>query len=131
MGSSRFGVDVESFLLSAIGPSSSSRPRSPSLSRNAGSRRSLLHTGQHYDKELSQVFFDELRLDSPQRRLEAGSGTHAEQIARMLPGIEEAPTRAPDWVLVFGDTNSTLAGALAAAKWLPVAHVEAGLAPST
>jgi UDP-N-acetylglucosamine 2-epimerase len=89
----------------------------------------LLHTGQHYDRELSEVFFVELRLDPPARRLEAGSGTHAEQLARMLPGIEEAAREEkPDWVLVYGDTNSTLAGALSGAKaGFPVAHVEAGL----
>jgi UDP-N-acetylglucosamine 2-epimerase len=89
----------------------------------------VLHTGQHYDHELSQVFFDELGLDPPAHRLEAGSGTHAEQTARMLPGIEAAVLEEqPDLVLVYGDTNSTLAGALAAAKLrTPVAHVEAGL----
>jgi UDP-GlcNAc3NAcA epimerase len=89
----------------------------------------LLHTGQHYDPELSQVFFEELALDPPTHRLEAGSGTHAEQLARMLPGIEEAVVEEqPDWVLVYGDTNSTLAGAVASAKsGFPVAHVEAGL----
>ncbi len=89
----------------------------------------VLHTGQHYDRELSQVFFDELGLDPPAIRLEAGSGTHAEQVARILPGIERAVLElAPDWVLVYGDTNSTLAGALAAAKaGAAVAHVEAGL----
>ncbi len=88
-----------------------------------------LHTGQHYDEELSQVFYDDLELDPPDYRLEAGSGTHAEQTARMLPGIERAVLeQEPDAVLVFGDTNSTLAGALAAAKLnVPVAHVEAGL----
>jgi UDP-GlcNAc3NAcA epimerase len=89
----------------------------------------LLHTGQHYDRELSQVFFDELGLDPPAIRLEAGSGTHAEQVARILRGIEQAVLElAPEWVLVYGDTNSTLAGALAAAKaGAAVAHVEAGL----
>ena len=89
----------------------------------------VLHTGQHYDRELSEVFFDELGLAPPTYRLEAGSGTHAEQTARMLPGIERAVlAEEPDWVLVYGDTNSTLAGALAAAKvGAPVAHVEAGL----
>ena len=89
----------------------------------------MLHTGQHYDPGLSEVFFDELGLDPPRYRLEAGSGTHAEQTARMLPGIETAVlAEQPDWVLVYGDTNSTLAGALAAAKvGVPVAHVEAGL----
>jgi UDP-GlcNAc3NAcA epimerase len=88
-----------------------------------------LHTGQHYDRELSEVFFEELGLDPPSYRLEAGSGTHAEQTARMLPGIERAVLdERPDWVLVYGDTNSTLAGALAAAKvGAPIAHVEAGL----
>src|SRR5262245_13843704 len=89
----------------------------------------VLHTGQHYDHELSQVFFDELGLEPPKHQLEAGSGTHAEQTARMLPGIEAAVVEEkPDFVLVYGDTNSTLAGALAAAKLrVSVAHVEAGL----
>jgi UDP-GlcNAc3NAcA epimerase len=89
----------------------------------------VLHTGQHYDRELSEVFFEELELDPPRHRLDAGSGSHAEQTGRMLPGIEQVILEErPDWVLVFGDTNSTLAGALAAAKLgVPVAHVEAGL----
>ncbi|HEY7003981.1 MAG TPA: UDP-N-acetylglucosamine 2-epimerase (non-hydrolyzing) [Gaiellaceae bacterium] len=89
----------------------------------------VLHTGQHYDHELSQIFFDELGLDPPKHRLEAGSGSHAEQTARMLPGIEAAIVHEqPDAVIVYGDTNSTLAGALAASKLrIPVAHVEAGL----
>jgi UDP-GlcNAc3NAcA epimerase len=89
----------------------------------------VLHTGQHYDHELSQVFFDELGLEPPKHRLEAGSGSHAQQTARMLPGIEAAVVEErPDLVLVYGDTNSTLAGALAASKLrVPVAHVEAGL----
>lgn len=97
--------------------------------RDAGVNEIVLHTGQHYDRELSQVFFDELGLAPPAHRLEAGSGTHAEQTARMLPGIERAVLdEEPDCVLVYGDTNSTLAGALAAAKLgIPVAHVEAGL----
>jgi UDP-GlcNAc3NAcA epimerase len=89
----------------------------------------VLHTGQHYDPELSQIFFDELELGDPAYRLEVGSGTHAEQTGRMLPGIEQALlAEAPDAALVYGDTNSTLAGGLAAAKLgVPVAHVEAGL----
>jgi len=97
--------------------------------RTRGLEELVLHTGQHYDDELSQVFFDELGLAPPAYRLEAGSGTHAEQTARMLPGIERAVLdERPDWVLVYGDTNSTLAGALAAAKaGARVAHVEAGL----
>jgi UDP-GlcNAc3NAcA epimerase len=97
--------------------------------KSRGVEEVLLHTGQHYDHELSQVFFEELGLDPPARRLEAGSGTHAEQLARMLPGIEEAAlAEQPEWVLVYGDTNSTLAGAVAGAKaGFRVAHVEAGL----
>jgi UDP-GlcNAc3NAcA epimerase len=89
----------------------------------------VLHTGQHYDHELSAVFFEELGLPEPDYRLEAGGGTHAQQLARMLPGIEAVIEAVrPDWVLVYGDTNSTLAGALAAGKLdVPVAHVEAGL----
>ena len=97
--------------------------------RNAGLDEVVVHTGQHYDRELSAVFFEELGLDAPAYRLESGSGTHAEQTARMLPGIEAAVlAERPDGVLVYGDTNSTLAGALAAAKLgMPVGHVEAGL----
>ncbi|MGH3005648.1 MAG: non-hydrolyzing UDP-N-acetylglucosamine 2-epimerase [Gaiellaceae bacterium] len=105
-----------------------SAPLSVAL-RNAGVDEITLHTGQHYDPELSAVFFEELQLDPPAYRLESGSGTHAEQTARMLPGIERAVLEErPDTVLVYGDTNSTLAGALAAVKQhVPVAHVEAGL----
>ena len=105
-----------------------SAPVSLALKKH-GVEEVLLHTGQHYDHELSHVFFEELGLEPPARRLEAGSGTHAEQLARMLPGIEEAAfEERPDWVLVYGDTNSTLAGAVAGAKaGFPIAHVEAGL----
>jgi UDP-GlcNAc3NAcA epimerase len=97
--------------------------------KQRGVEEVLLHTGQHYDRELSHVFFEELGLQPPARRLASGSGTHAEQLARMLPGIEQAAVEdQPDWVLVYGDTNSTLAGAVAGAKaGFPVAHVEAGL----
>jgi UDP-GlcNAc3NAcA epimerase len=97
--------------------------------RAQGHEEVVLHTGQHYDRELSDVFFEELQLAPPQHRLGVGSGTHGEQTGRMLPGIEAAiAEERPDAVLVYGDTNSTLAGALAAAKLLvPVAHVEAGL----
>jgi UDP-GlcNAc3NAcA epimerase len=89
----------------------------------------LLHTGQHYDEDMSQVFFDELGLPAPDFHLGVGSGLHGEQTGRMLTGIEKVLVEErPDWTLVYGDTNSTLAGALAAAKLrLPVAHVEAGL----
>lgn len=97
--------------------------------REQGIDEIVLHTGQHYDRELSEVFFEELDLAPPAYRLESGSGSHAEQTARMLPGIERALlAERPDWVVVFGDTNSTLAGGLAAAKaGFRVAHVEAGL----
>ena len=95
----------------------------------AGAREAVLHTGQHYDDELSAVFFDELELAEPEYRLGAGGGTTAEQLATMLPAIERAIVKdRPDWVVVFGDTNSTLAGALAArSAGARVAHVEAGL----
>jgi UDP-GlcNAc3NAcA epimerase len=89
----------------------------------------LLHTGQHYDRNMSDVFFQELGLRAPNLHLGIGSGSHAEQTAAMLVGIEKAILRhQPGWVLIYGDTNSTLAGALAAAKLhVPIAHVEAGL----
>jgi UDP-GlcNAc3NAcA epimerase len=89
----------------------------------------IIHTGQHYDWELSGVFFQELGLPEPTHHLEAGSASHGAQTGRMLAGIEELLLRErPDRVLVYGDTNSTLAGALSAAKLgLPIAHVEGGM----
>jgi UDP-N-acetylglucosamine 2-epimerase len=89
----------------------------------------LVHTGQHYDDDLSLIFFEELDVPAPDRELGVGSGTAAEQTARMLAALEPVLREwGPDLVLVYGDTNSTLAGALAAAQQRrPVAHVEAGM----
>ncbi len=89
----------------------------------------LVHTGQHYDDELSAVFFRELGVPRPDRELDLGTGTNTEQTARMLSALGPLVAEMrPDVVLVYGDTNSTLAGGLAAAQaGVPVAHVEAGM----
>lgn len=89
----------------------------------------LVHTGQHYDAAMSDIFFQELGIPAPNVNLGVGSGTHAEQTAAIMTGLEKLMIdQRPDWVLVYGDTNSTLGAALAAAKLnLPIAHVEAGL----
>ncbi|MFV2064423.1 MAG: non-hydrolyzing UDP-N-acetylglucosamine 2-epimerase [Chloroflexota bacterium] len=95
----------------------------------AGVQQQLVHTGQHYDRRMSEVFFEELDLPEPDLNLGVGSGSHGKQTAALLVALEEAfLARSPQGVVVYGDVNSTLAAALVCAKMLiPVAHVEAGL----
>ncbi len=102
-------------------------PVSAALRRNH--EEFLVHTGQHYDDNMSRVFFDEMEIPRPDVNLEIGSASHAVQTAAMMTGLEPLMVEhSPDAVLIYGDTNSTLAGALVASKLhIPVAHVEAGL----
>ena len=89
----------------------------------------IVHTGQHYDDNMSQVFFDELQIPRPDYNLHVGSASHGVQTARMTEGIEDILIKEqPDFIVLYGDTNSTLAGAVAAAKiHVPIVHIEAGL----
>lgn len=88
----------------------------------------IIHTGQHYDREVAELFFEEMKIPEPRYNLSVGSGSHGTQLARMLARMEPILcSQKPDWVIVYGDTNSTLAGALLAARLkLPLAHIEAG-----
>ncbi|MGD1879772.1 MAG: non-hydrolyzing UDP-N-acetylglucosamine 2-epimerase [Kiloniellaceae bacterium] len=102
---------------------------SRAVARHDGVCEVMLHTGQHFDANMSDIFFQELGIPAPDHHLGIAGGHHGEMTGRMLGAIETIlMEEKPDWVLVYGDTNSTLAGSLAAAKLhIPVAHVEAGL----
>lgn len=102
---------------------------SRAIALKTGITEIMVHTGQHYDSNMSDVFFEELEIPRPHHHLGIGGGSHGAMTGRQLEAIEKILlSEKPDWVLVYGDTNSTLAGMLAATKLhIPVAHVEAGL----
>ena len=97
--------------------------------RHRGYEHVIVHTGQHYDRLMSQVFFDDFGIEPPVANLKIGSGSHAAQTAKILIGLDPLlEEHRPDWVLIYGDTNTTLGGAITATqRELPVAHLEAGL----
>jgi len=99
------------------------------LCARPGTRQTLVHTGQHYDNNMSDVFFSQLSMPAPDVNLEVGSGSHAQQTAEVMRRFEPiVQERKPDMVVVYGDVNSTMAAALVCAKLrIPIAHVEAGL----
>jgi UDP-GlcNAc3NAcA epimerase len=106
-----------------------SREISRQSKSGANIKEVIVHTGQHYDANMSDVFFDEMQIPKPDYFLGIGGKTHGAMTGQMIEKIEEIlATEHPDWVMVYGDTNSTLAGAIAAAKLhIKIAHVEAGL----
>lgn len=120
------------FLLHIVGARPNFMKAAPvmaALSARSGIQQRLIHTGQHYDRGMSEVFFQQLGLPHPDINLEVGSASHAQQTAQIISRLEPVLLdHRPDWVLVYGDVNSTVAAALVCAKLLiPVAHVEAGL----
>ena len=96
---------------------------------NSGAEEIIIHTGQHFDNDMSDIFFEELGINKPLSNLGIGGGTHGQNTGRMMEALERViMEQSPDWVLVYGDTDSTLAGALTAVKLhVPIAHVESGL----
>ncbi len=102
---------------------------SSAIRETPGIQEILVHTGQHYDQGMSDIFFQELGIPTPEYQLGIGSGPHGQQTGRMMEALEPVLAKeSPDWLLIYGDTNSTMAAALVAAKLnLPIAHVEAGM----